>query len=42
MRAGAESRGEDVQQLPKQYVELINSALKDKPASMTVAIHLCR
>ncbi|ORY69286.1 methionine synthase vitamin-B12 independent [Leucosporidium creatinivorum] len=42
MRAAAESRGEDVQQLPKQYVELINAALRDKPASMTAAIHLCR
>ncbi|KAK4057995.1 hypothetical protein OIO90_000734 [Microbotryomycetes sp. JL221] len=42
MRAAAESRGEDVQQLPKQYASLINAALRDKPADMTAAIHLCR
>lgn len=42
MRAGAIERGEDIQQLPKQYASLINAALRDKPADMTAAIHLCR
>ncbi|KAM0755491.1 UROD/MetE-like protein [Meredithblackwellia eburnea MCA 4105] len=42
MRQGAIERGEDVETLPKRYVELINAALRDKPANMTAAIHLCR
>ncbi len=42
MRQGAISRGEDIQQLPRQYAQLINEALATKPADMTVAIHLCR
>lgn len=42
MRQQAEARGEDLQQLPRQYAALINAALRDKPASMTAAIHLCR
>ena len=27
---------------PGQYVQLINAALRDRPAGMTVGIHLCR
>lgn len=42
MRAGAISRGEDIQALPRQYASLINAALSEKPADMTCAIHLCR
>lgn len=42
MRKDAQERGEDVQKLPRQYVELINASLRDKPVDMTVAIHLCR
>ncbi len=42
MRQAAVSRGEDIQNLPRQYAALINEALADKPADMTVAIHLCR
>lgn len=42
MRAGAIARGEDIQQLPRQYAQLINAALATKPADMTAAIHLCR
>ncbi|KII84187.1 hypothetical protein PLICRDRAFT_373544 [Plicaturopsis crispa FD-325 SS-3] len=42
MRAAAAARGEDVQTLPRQYAALINDALRDRPADMTVAIHLCR
>ncbi|KAK4705062.1 5-methyltetrahydropteroyltriglutamate--homocysteine methyltransferase, partial [Phenoliferia sp. Uapishka_3] len=42
MRAGAVERGEDIQALPRQYAALINASLRDKPANMTVAIHLCR
>jgi len=42
MRQGAVSRGEDIQQLPRQYAQLINEAIATKPADMTVAIHLCR
>jgi 5-methyltetrahydropteroyltriglutamate--homocysteine methyltransferase len=42
MRAGAVERGDDPDQLPHAYAELINDALRDRPADLTVAIHLCR
>ncbi|KAF7309840.1 Meth-synt-2 domain-containing protein [Mycena indigotica] len=42
MREAAAGRGEDLNTLPRQYAELINSALRDRPAGMTVGIHLCR
>lgn len=42
MRKAAAGRGEDLSTLPKRYAQVINSALKDKPEDMTVAIHLCR
>jgi 5-methyltetrahydropteroyltriglutamate--homocysteine methyltransferase len=34
--------GEDPDTLPALYVRLINDALRDKPADMTVCIHMCR
>ena len=34
--------GEDPQTLPKTYARLLNAAIRDKPADMTVCMHLCR
>jgi len=42
MRKEAEARGENVDTLPRQYANLINSALRDVPKDMYVGIHLCR
>lgn len=42
MRDAAKERGEDVDELPRQYVKLINEALRLKPADMTASVHLCR
>ncbi|KAK6992280.1 meth-synt-2 domain-containing protein [Favolaschia claudopus] len=42
MREAAAGRGEDLNTLPRQYAQLINAALRDRPAGMTVGIHLCR
>ncbi|KAJ7116046.1 hypothetical protein C8R44DRAFT_880424 [Mycena epipterygia] len=42
MREAAAGRGEDLNTLPRQYAQLINAALRDRPASMTIGIHLCR
>lgn len=42
MRQAAVQRGEDIDQLPRNYVKLINEALRDVPGDMTIAIHLCR
>jgi 5-methyltetrahydropteroyltriglutamate--homocysteine methyltransferase len=42
LRQGARERGDDPDQLPHIYARLINDAIRDRPASMTVCIHLCR
>jgi 5-methyltetrahydropteroyltriglutamate--homocysteine methyltransferase len=42
MQQGARDRGDDPSALPRQYAAFINSAIADRPASMTVCIHLCR
>jgi 5-methyltetrahydropteroyltriglutamate--homocysteine methyltransferase len=42
LRQGARDRGDDPDQLPHIYARLINDAIRDRPASMTVCIHLCR
>lgn len=42
MREGAKARGDDPDELPRRYAELINAAIATKPASMTVCVHLCR
>ena len=36
------SRGEDAEQLPAIYARTINTALKPKPADMTITTHVCR
>ncbi len=42
MRHGVEERGDDPAALPRRYARLINAALADRPAGMTICIHLCR
>ena len=35
-------RGDDVDRLQERYARAINTALEDKPADMTVTMHICR
>jgi 5-methyltetrahydropteroyltriglutamate--homocysteine methyltransferase len=42
MRAGARARGDDPSELPVRYARLINAAIAERPAGMTIAVHLCR
>lgn len=42
MRAAAIERGEDPNELPRTYAELINMVIDDRPDDLTVGIHLCR
>jgi 5-methyltetrahydropteroyltriglutamate--homocysteine methyltransferase len=42
MRAGAEERGDDPNELPHAYAELINSVIGGRPEDLVVGIHLCR
>ena len=42
MRAGAEERGDDPNELPHAYAELINSVIAGRPDDLVVGIHLCR
>lgn len=42
LRAGAKERGDDPDELPRAYAALINQALANRPADLTVCTHLCR
>jgi 5-methyltetrahydropteroyltriglutamate--homocysteine methyltransferase len=42
MREGARQRGDDPNELPRRYARLINAAIAERPADMTVCVHLCR
>ena len=42
MRDGARARGDDPNELPRRYASLINAAIRDRPAGMTICTHLCR
>jgi 5-methyltetrahydropteroyltriglutamate--homocysteine methyltransferase len=42
MREGARQRGDDPEELPRRYARLINAAIADRPAGMTICTHLCR
>jgi 5-methyltetrahydropteroyltriglutamate--homocysteine methyltransferase len=42
MRQGAQARGDDPNELPLRYAKLINAAIADRPAGMTIGVHLCR
>ena len=41
-RAGCVANGDDPEQLPRIYADAVNSALRDRPAGMTVTMHTCR
>ena len=42
LRAQVANRGDDPEQLPSIYAAMINAAISDIPADMTIAMHLCR
>src|SRR5262249_43309418 len=42
LRAQVANIGEDPATLPKTYARLLNDTIRDKPADMTVCMHLCR
>jgi 5-methyltetrahydropteroyltriglutamate--homocysteine methyltransferase len=42
LRGLVANRGEDPSELPHIYARMINAAVSDLPAGMTVAMHLCR
>jgi 5-methyltetrahydropteroyltriglutamate--homocysteine methyltransferase len=42
LRDGARQRGDDPDLLPHRYAKLINAAIANRPAGMTVCVHLCR
>jgi 5-methyltetrahydropteroyltriglutamate--homocysteine methyltransferase len=42
MRENVRHIGEDADQLPHTYAQLINECIKDRPANMTVCMHICR
>ena len=41
-RAYISERGEDAEHMHLRYIKLINDAVRDAPAGMTIATHLCR
>jgi methionine synthase II (cobalamin-independent) len=41
-RAAQEGRGDDPQELAEVYADMINTAMSDIPADMTITMHLCR
>jgi 5-methyltetrahydropteroyltriglutamate--homocysteine methyltransferase len=42
MREGARTRGDDPNELPHRYAGFINRVVAQRPAGMTLAVHLCR
>ena len=42
MREAARARGDDPNELPHRYAAFINRVVDQKPAGMTLAVHLCR
>jgi 5-methyltetrahydropteroyltriglutamate--homocysteine methyltransferase len=42
MRDGARARGDDPDELPRRYAQLINAAIAERPAGMRICTHLCR
>jgi 5-methyltetrahydropteroyltriglutamate--homocysteine methyltransferase len=42
MREAARLRGDDPNELPHRYAAFINKVVANKPAGMTLAMHLCR
>jgi 5-methyltetrahydropteroyltriglutamate--homocysteine methyltransferase len=41
-RAIVRARGEDPDELIDTYIDAINQSIRDRPATMTVCVHLCR
>ncbi|KAH8831364.1 hypothetical protein DL96DRAFT_1587506 [Flagelloscypha sp. PMI_526] len=41
-KAAAERLGGDINALPRQYAQLINSCIDGRPNDLTIGIHLCR
>lgn len=42
MRQGAIDRGDDPNDLPRAYAELINASIAGRPDDLTIGVHLCR
>ena len=42
IRAARSARGDDPDALPRLYCRLVNDAIRDRPADMTISVHLCR
>jgi 5-methyltetrahydropteroyltriglutamate--homocysteine methyltransferase len=42
LRAEAQARGDDPNELPHSYAALINAVIDGRPADLAIAIHLCR
>jgi 5-methyltetrahydropteroyltriglutamate--homocysteine methyltransferase len=42
LRAQVVARGDDPEALPRIYADMINAAISDIPADMTISMHLCR
>ena len=42
LRAQVANRGDDPEQLPAIYADMINAAIADIPSDMTIGMHLCR
>ncbi|HVY59779.1 MAG TPA: 5-methyltetrahydropteroyltriglutamate--homocysteine S-methyltransferase [Xanthobacteraceae bacterium] len=42
LRDQVRARGDDPETLPRVYADLINAAISDIPADMTITMHLCR
>jgi 5-methyltetrahydropteroyltriglutamate--homocysteine methyltransferase len=42
VRQDVAARGEDADELTGRYAQLFNACIRDKPAGMAVAVHLCR
>ncbi|MCB0094268.1 MAG: 5-methyltetrahydropteroyltriglutamate--homocysteine S-methyltransferase [Caldilineaceae bacterium] len=42
MRQGAIERGDDPNDLPRTYAELINAVVDNRPDDLTICVHLCR
>jgi 5-methyltetrahydropteroyltriglutamate--homocysteine methyltransferase len=42
LRQQVAARGDDPEQLPRVYAEMINTAVSDIPSDMTITMHLCR
>ncbi|HXZ18162.1 MAG TPA: 5-methyltetrahydropteroyltriglutamate--homocysteine S-methyltransferase, partial [Roseiarcus sp.] len=42
IRARTKARGDDPDELTRLYCRLINDSIRDRPAGMTISVHLCR